>query len=300
VKVVLAGGTGFLGGSIASALVSKGHEAVALTRGPDAPGSPARRVHWDADGSASGTWVREIEGAQAVVNLTGAGMADRRWTTRRKQELRDSRVLPTRSLVSAIRMAAARPSVFVQGSAVGYYGMSADVTFDESFPPGDDFLGQLAVAWEAEAHPVTALGCRLVFIRSGVVLARDAGALPQLRRPFLFFVGGRIASGEQAFSWIHVDDWAALVVWAIENPTLHGVVNATSPEPVTNAEFARALGKAVHRPSWFPVPAFVLRLLFGQMADEMLIHGQRVVPKRALEHGFVFRHPEVNGALQQL
>ena len=301
-RVVLAGGSGFLGRALSEHLVGRQHEVVILSRGGSVPArTGARAVAWQPDGSPNpGAWAREIDGAGAIVNLTGAGMADRRWTRRRKEELRQSRTQPARSLVAAVRAASVRPGTFVQGSAVGFYGAHGDEVIDESFPPGQDFLGQLAVSWEAEAHPAAALGCRLVILRSGVVLARGGGMLKKVIPPFQFFVGGPIASGRQYMSWIHLADWISIVTWAIETPSVSGVVNATSPGPATNADFSRALGRALHRPSWLRVPGFALRVIFGDMADDMLIAGQRVVPKRALEAGFVFNHADIDSALAQV
>jgi uncharacterized protein (TIGR01777 family) len=301
VRIIIAGGSGFLGRALAEHLVGRQHQVVILTRGESVPASTgARPVSWQPDGSPNpGAWARDIDGADAIVNLSGAGMADKRWTRRRRDELRLSRVQPTRSLVAAIRAASVKPATFVQGSAVGFYGVAADEIFDESFPPGQDFLGQLSVAWEAEAHPAAALGCRLVILRSGVVLAPHGGMLKKVIPPFRFFVGGPIASGRQYLSWIHLTDWVAFVTWVLETPSVSGPVNATSPSPVTNEEFSRALGRALRRPSWLRVPGFALRTLFGEMADDMLISGQRVVPKRALEAGFSFRYPEIQSALDQ-
>ena len=300
-KVVIAGGSGFLGRALSEHLVARGHEVVILTRGAHLPGSTgARSVEWHPDGSPHpGAWANEIDGAGAIVNLSGAGLADKRWTRRRKEELRQSRVQPTRSLVAAVRAAAVKPAVFVQGSAVGFYGASDEQVIDESFPPGQDFFGQLVVAWEAEAHPAAALGCRLVIVRSGVVLGRGGGVLEKLMPPFKFFVGGPIASGRQYMSWIHMADWLALMTFAIETPSVSGVLNATAPAPVTNADFSRALGRALHRPSWLRVPGFALRLLVGEVADNALIVGQRVIPKRAQEMGFAFKYPDVDSALAE-
>jgi uncharacterized protein (TIGR01777 family) len=299
VKIVIAGGSGFLGRALSEHLVGRGHEVVILTRTGNVPGSTgAKIVPWIPDGSAGpSAWAKEIDGAGAVVNLSGAGMADKRWSRRRKEELRQSRVQPTRSLVAAIRGAAVKPATFVQGSAVGFYGPSGDDVIDESFPPGQDFLGQMAVAWEAEAHPAAALGCRLAIARNGVVLARGGGMLQRIVPPFQFFVGGPIASGRQYLSWIHRTDWLALVTWILDTPSVSGPVNVTSPKPVTNEDFSRALGRALGRPSWLRVPGFALRAIFGEMASTMLIPGQRVVPKRAQEAGFTFTHPEIESAL---
>jgi uncharacterized protein (TIGR01777 family) len=300
VKIVIAGGAGLLGRALTERLVATGHTVVVLTRDATgtAPFANVRRVEWTPDGS-SGTWANEIDGATAVVNLAGAGLADSRWTDDRKDELRASRVLPTRSLIAAIRQVAAKPVVFIQASGVGFYGAEAgDREFDESFPPGDDFLGQLCVAWEAEAHPVTALGCRLVLCRSGIVLTPNGGILERLRLPFRLFVGGPVASGAQYVSWIHIDDWLAMIMWALATPLVSGAINVTSPAPVTNAEFSEAYAGVLRRPSWLRVPAFALRLIFGEMAGALLIRGQRVIPRRALDLGFRFEYPTVAEAMR--
>lgn len=302
-RIVVAGGTGFLGQPLVAHLAQRGDEVVVLTRRPDSSraGSRVREVAWQPDGSADRSWAAAIDGADAVVNLAGAGIADKRWTAARKRLLQDSRVLPTRSLAAAVRASTSPPGVFIQGSGVGFYGaIPGDRIFDESDSPGDDFMGRMCVAWEAEAQPVATMGSRLAFVRSGVVLARDGGALAQMRRPFLLFVGGPVASGRQYLSWIHRDDWIAFVTWVLDTPGASGPLNTTSPEPVTNAEFSSALGRALHRPSWIPVPGFALRLLFGEMAQNALILGQRVIPKRAQELGFRFTYPDIDSALARV
>jgi len=297
-KVVVAGGSGMLGRALAGQLIAAGHDVVVLTRrlSGDAP-TPGRPVSWAPDGSA-GPWAAEINDADAIVNLAGAGIADKRWTSARKDELRSSRILSTRSLVTAVRQSPARPRVFIQNTGVGFYGADlSDRELDESFPPGSDFLSDLCVAWEAEAHPVAALNARLVILRSGIVLARGEGALPQMARPFRFFVGGPIGSGRQYFAWIHLRDWLSAVRWALATESASGVYNSTAPQPVTNREFSRALGRALHRPSWAAVPGFVLRIVVGELADAGLLTGQRVVPKRLLGSGFTFDYPDVPSAL---
>ena len=306
-KIVIAGGTGFLGSALVTRLVETGHDLVVLTRSPrpaserpprvrDVAWSPAR----SGDKSAQEDWVRAVDGVDAVVNLAGAGIADKRWSAARKREIRDSRTLATRALAGAVRAASSRPSVFIQGSAVGFYGASlAERVLDESSPPGDDFLGQTCVAWEAEAQPIAALGCRLVIVRTGIALANDGGPLVEMKRPFSFFAGGPIGSGRQYISWVHREDWIELVTWALENERVDGVFNASAPEPVTNARFSKALGRAMHRPSWLPVPRIALRIAFGELA-EMLVLGQRVVPARAQATGFAFKHPQIEGALANL
>ena len=299
-RIVIAGGSGLLGRALSTRLLADGHDVVVLSRhgdrGSGARGGP-RFVAWQPDGS-TGSWASELDGADAVVNLSGAGIADQRWTAARKAELRSSRVLSTESLVRAVQAATKRPQVFVQGSAMGYYGASLDARpLDETAPPGQDFLGELCVAWEAAAQPLVSLGCRLAIVRTGLALDPTGGALPQIALPFRLFGGGPMASGRQVMSWIHVDDWTSLVTWILSTPSASGVFNATAPHPVDNRAFAKALGRALGRPSWFPVPAFVLRIVVGGMADAGLILGQSVVPARALAAGFTFAHPTLDEAL---
>jgi uncharacterized protein (TIGR01777 family) len=231
--------------------------------------------------------------------LAGAGIADKRWTAARKAELKSSRVESTRSLVRAIESSTRRPPTFIQGSAIGYYGASLDDRpLDETSPGGRDFLAEMASAWEAETAPLPALGCRLAIVRTGIVLDAAGGALPQMALPFKLFGGGPMASGRQVISWIHRDDWLALVLWILNTSSAEGVFNATAPNPVTSRQFAAALGRALRRPSWLPVPAFALRLVVGELAEDGLIKGQRVVPARALAAGFRFAHPEIGEALR--
>jgi hypothetical protein len=296
-RIVVAGGSGFLGRSLVAELPGRGYDVVVLSRRGGAGPPGVRTVAWTPDGS-TGPWAAEVDGARAVINLAGANIADKRWTADRKEELRSSRVLSTRSLVAAVRAAARKPATFLQGSAVGFYGLLDDRVVDESFPPGDDFFGRMAVAWEAEARPLEALDVRLAIIRSGVVLARDDGALKKMLPAFQWFVGGRIARGQQYFSWIHRDDWIAFLLWALEYTPVSGPMNATAPVPVTNAEFSRALGRVLRRPSWLPVPGPAVRLLVGELATYALLHGQRVVPKRALALGFQFKYPDIETALR--
>jgi uncharacterized protein (TIGR01777 family) len=278
-KITLAGGTGFLGRPLRAALAASGHSVTVLTRD---------RTNWAAS----------VDGADVVINLAGENIADGRWTAARKAVLRDSRIGTTRALVDAVRRANQKPTTFIGGSAVGYYGSTRDAFVDESSPPGQDFLAQLCVEWEAEAGKAEALGCRVVLIRSGVALDSSGGALEKMMTPFKLFVGGPIASGRQYFSWIHRDDWLRLVEWTVATSSVSGPVNATSPGPVTNEELSNAIGRALHRPSWLRAPAFALRLALGEMADVALINGQRVVPRRALEGGFEFRYSTIDEALQ--
>lgn len=308
-KVVVAGGTGFLGRPLCELYAEAGDEVVVLSRslglgvsvheaGSGLPG--ITRVGWQPDGQF-GEWARCLDKAKAVINLSGESIGGGRWTPARKTRLRDSRVLATRSLAGAISAVEYPPDVFVNASAVGYYGFSAGSRIlDEQSPPSTDFLSQLCVDWEREARRVERPETRLVIVRTGIVLERDGGALAQMRLPFRLFAGGPIGSGRQYMSWIHRMDWLELIRWIVEQPDASGPINATAPVPVTNTEFSRALGQALGRPSWMRVPAFALRLALGEMADALVIGGQRVVPTRAHELGFEFRCPEIDRAFRAI
>lgn len=272
---------------------------VILTRGATRGDGNIRYVTWPAD-DEPGPWQEELNGAGAIINLAGANLADKRWSEARKEELRSSRILATRGLVSAVRAVASRPPVFLSGSAIGFYGGQPDATpeFDESGPPGSDFLATLCVDWEAEAHAAEPLGCRVVIFRTGIVLSREGGALQKLIPPFKFYVGGRLGSGRQVMSWIHLSDWLGLLVWLVEHPSASGPYNCTAPNPVSNAALSKSLGAALGRPSWLPVPGFILRLLVGEMAGVALLAGQRVIPRRALDAGFSFEYPLIDDAMR--
>lgn len=296
-KTIIAGGTGFLGRPLARRLAADGHEVVIFTRGAARNGSAgARLVTWTPTGE-TGPWATEIDGAAAVVNLAGESIAARRWSAAHKQRILDSRIQATRSLVHAIRDAATPPPVFVSGSAVGYYGPRGDEVVTEDTPAGHDFLADVCTKWEAEAAGAATNRTRLVPIRTGLVLERDGGALPQMLPPFKFGVGGPVGSGRQYWPWIHRADWIELVRWAIDSSSVTGPLNATAPTPRTSSEFARALGRALHRPAFMPAPAFALRLMLGEMADALLLSGQRAVPAKAERMGFSFRYSRVEDAL---
>jgi len=275
--IVIAGGTGFLGRPLAASLIADGHGVTALPRG-----------------STEG-----VDGADVVVNLAGESIAGRRWSAAQKQRILESRVTATRRLADAIRGAARPPRVFVSGSAVGYYGPRGDEIVTESTDAGRDFLASVCVAWEAEAVRA-ADRTRVVRVRTGLVLERDGGALPQMLPPFWFGVGGPVGSGRQYWPWIHRADWIALVRWAIDHDIVDGAINATAPAPVTNTAFASALGRAMRRPAILPAPSFALRLLLGEMADGLLLSGQRAVPAKAQQLGFAFRFTDLERALDAL
>ena len=297
-KIVIAGATGFLGRPLAGRLSADGHEVVILTRGESSPEANARSRHvrWSPDGSA-GSWAAEIDGAGAVVNLAGESIAGKRWSPAQKQRIHDSRVHATRSLAKAIARASVPPPVFVSGSAVGYYGPLGDEVATEETQPGTDFLARVCVRWEEEAGGASSSRTRVACIRTGLVLERDGGALPQMLLPFTFGAGGPVGSGRQYWPWIHRTDWIDLVLWTIRTTAVTGPLNATAPAPVTNADFAHALGRALHRPSFMPAPAFALRLMLGEMADALLLSGQRAVPAKAERLGFSFHYTRIDDAL---
>jgi uncharacterized protein (TIGR01777 family) len=304
-KIVIAGGTGFLGSPLAEAYAEESHDVRVLTRGLPAgesrhdPGTGVpgvTRVGWRADGE-SGPWADAIHDADAVINLAGESIADGRWTPQRKALLRDSRILATRSLSAAINAAQAPPRVFVSGSAVGYYGPSGDEPKTEESRPGDDFLAHLCVDWEQEARRAERAGTRLVLLRTGIVIERAGGALAKMITMFRLFAGGPMGSGQQYMSWIHRRDWLEMVRWIVETPRVSGPVNATAPHPVTNRHFARALGRALRRPSLVPAPGFALKIVLGEMANS-LVTGQRVLPARAQALAFHFRYPEIEQAFR--
>jgi len=296
-KILVTGSTGLVGTALLPALAKAGHTVCRLVR-PGTIVTPGThdgfQVVWNpATGELGGAAV----GADAVVNLAGASVADGRWTPARKTELRSSRVDTTRALVSALAKMSARPRVLVSASATGFYGNRGDEILTEESQAGTDFLAEMAKAWEAEAIKAEALGIRVVLARLGVVLARQGGALPQMMRPFRFFVGGKIGSGQQWMSWITLDDVVAALHFALENGNVRGPINLISPQPVQNTDFTKALAHALHRPALFPAPVFALRLALGEMADALLLASQRVLPQKLQQLGFQFRQPDLGAAL---
>lgn len=287
-KVVLAGGSGFLGSALNDALRARGDETIVLSR--------RSHVRWEPNGSI-GPWAVVVDGADAIVNLAGEPLPERRWTRAHKQRLFDSRVLATRSLVDAVRAASRKPRVFVSASGVGFYPDSADIV-DESSPAGAGFMSQLCVAWESEAGQIESDQTRVVRLRTGVVLHRDGGALQKMLLPFKLGIGGPIGSGRQWWAWLHRDDWVRMTLWAIDTHAVRGAINVCAPEPAQNRDITRALGRALRRPAILPAPAFALRLVFGEMADEMLLASQRAIPRRARELGLAWKYPELDAAMR--
>jgi uncharacterized protein (TIGR01777 family) len=297
-KVVIAGGTGFLGSALVQQLTAEHHDIVILTRrGSLSPAPRITYVKWTPDGQV-GPWAKVVEGAHAIINLAGASIAHR-WTAGQKAKIRESRLLATGSIVNAIGMGAVRPRVLVNASAVGFYGDRGAEALTERSAVGTDFLARVCQEWEEAAKHADDVA-RVVLIRTGIVLDREHGALPKMMPPFLFFAGGPLGTGDQYMSWIHREDWVRLVIWSLKTSGAAGPLNATGPNPVSNAHFSRALGKALHRPSWLHAPAFALKLGLGEMAEGLLLSGQRALPERATELGFTFKFINVADALSDI
>ncbi|MCS6976434.1 MAG: TIGR01777 family oxidoreductase [Gemmatales bacterium] len=302
-RVFVAGGTGQIGGRLVEALRKRGDEVVVLSRNV----AKAREKLGDGltfvegDAMQTGPWMDRVAGCQGVVNLVGEGIFARRWNDEFKKILRDSRIVSTTNIVTAIRKAEPKPAVLVQGSAVGYYGFRDDDTeLTESSPPADDFMARLCVDWEAAAKPVEEVGVRLVLLRTGVVLDPRGGALPKLLTPFkMYLFGGPVGSGRQWVPWIHWADEVGLILWALDNSQVRGPLNAVAPQPARNKEMMQAVGAAMNRPSFWPTPGFMLRLGLGEVAD-VVVRGQKVIPRKALDLGYRFQFPEINAALRDL
>jgi uncharacterized protein (TIGR01777 family) len=295
-KVVIAGGTGFLGRALTRALLAGSHEVAVLSRGGTPIPDGASRVVWET-GRGGAPWVAEVGGSDVVVNLAGESIAAHRWTAAHKRRIEDSRVETTRRLVAAIQESRTPPSLFISASGVNFYGPCGSEPITEETGAGHDFLAGVCRRWEAQAVAASSPRTRVVCARSGLVLDRDGGALPEMLLPFRFGVGGAVGTGHQYWAWIHRHDWVSLMQFVIATPALAGPVNATAPSPVTNAEFARELGRALRRPSFVRAPGFALRIVLGEMADALLLSGQRAVPAKAARHGFEFRYPTLDTAL---
>jgi len=305
-RIIITGGTGLIGKALAHSLAKDGHEIIILSRNKNKtaglPGS-ARVVEWDAR-TAKG-WGELTDGAGAIVNLAGESIAGegfppKPWTPERRKRIRDSRLNAGHAVVEAVKNAANKPGVVIQSSAVGYYGTRGSEDLNEAATPGDDFLANVCQDWEASTAEVEKMDVRRCVTRSGVVLSTKGGILPMLSLPFKLFVGGKIGRGDQQVSWIHMDDEVAGIKFLIDNPDASGHYNLTAPEPLTNAQLAKAIGRALKRPSYFPTPGFPFKLAFGELGEVLILKGQRVLPRRLQGDGFQFHYPEAEGALRDL
>ena len=303
-KIAISGATGFVGSRLVERLHTEGHRILVLTRNTTFAQKvfpfqafPNLEIISYTPG-VSGIWQDSIAGCDGVVNLAGEPIAEGRWTPERKQEILNTRKLGTQKIVEAIAKANPQPSVLVNTSAIGYYGTSETASFDEDSASGNDFLAQVCQEWEAEASKVKDANVRLVILRFGIVLG-NGGALGKMITPFKLFAGGPIGSGQQWFSWIHLDDIVSLIIQALTKPTMEGVYNATAPQPVRMNDLSTTMGNVMNRPSWLPVPGFAIEAILGDGA-KVVLEGQQVLPKRTLESGFEFQYPNLPSALKQI
>jgi uncharacterized protein (TIGR01777 family) len=300
-RVIITGATGFIGSRLCERL-HKEYEVIALSRNSERArqsiGHMTKIIQWDAKTPAR--WKNEADGAHAIINLAGENLASGRWNSERKSRILQSRLDAINAVIETIKQMRNKPKLVILASAIGYYGPRDDEQLDETSLPGEGFLTNVCERIENSAEEIEALGVRCVVIRSGVVLGRDAGALPRLAKPFRFFLGGYLGSGKQWFSWISLEDELAAIKFLMESENISGVFNLTAPKPVTIKEFCVTLGRILKRPCWFKVPGFALRLALGEMADEMLLSGQKILPKRLLDAGFKFNNPDLEKTLRAI
>lgn len=293
-KLLISGASGLIGSSLTRAVVDAGHTVVPLVRKPGIPYT----VHWDPEKGTIDS--AGLEGCDAVVHLAGESIASRRWTPAQKARILHSRVQGTELLASALARLNRRPAVMISSSAIGVYGDCGDAVVTEATAPGSDFLASVCKAWEHATAAASNAGIRVVHLRTGIVLAKNGGALAKMVTPFKLGVGGRIGSGMQYMSWIDLEDEVQVILHCIQTESLQGPVNSVGPSPVTNAEFTKTLGRALSRPSVVPLPAFAARLALGEMADGLLLASQRVQPTKLLSTGYVFRHTNLEQTLRKI
>jgi len=300
-KIIITGGTGFIGKTLTQCLLNKGFKVVILTRRPESVKSDdnaVKLVKWD--GRTVTDWAAEIENATAIINLAGASIAGGIWTKSYKNLILQSRINAGQAIVSAIRTVKNPPEVIIQPSGIGYYGSRGDEILAETATAGSGFLADIAQKWETCIDGVTEKSVRLIKLRIGLVLGKGGGFLSLVKLPFYFFMGGHLGSGEQWLSWIHLEDLVTAIIYLVENKNSKGVFNLSSPQPEKARDFFKTLSEVIHRPSWLHVPEFVLRSLLGEMAQELLLSSQRVSPERLLNSDFQFKLGELKSALQNI
>lgn len=298
-RVLVAGGSGWIGSALVAKLVKEGDAVKVLSRRPESVKSlrGVGVVSWD--GQTANGWGHLVEEVDAIVNLVGENLGAGRWTNERKERIRSSRLNAGKAIVMALEQARHRPQVLIQSSAIGYYGMLDDRIVTEGSPAGSDFLARLCVDWEASTQPAEAMGVRRVVVRTGLVLSPTGGSLQRLLMPYRLFMGGTVGNGRQWYSWISMEDEVRALIFLLKNQVAQGAFNLTAPHPLRMKEFGKILAEVIHRPYWLPVPAFVLRLLLGEMSA-LVLEGQRVIPQRLLELGFQFKYEHLRDALEAM
>lgn len=301
-RVIVTGGTGFIGRPLSLRLIREGFEVVCLTRNASAAknrgGNGVKFVEWD--GKSAAGWSEYAEGAAAIVNLAGESIGSGRWSDAKRQGIRQSRMDAGKAVVDAVKSVKQKPEVVIQASAIGIYGNRGNEILDESSGMGDGFLAEVARDWEESTAEIEASGVRRVIIRTGMVLGFTGGALVRLLLPYRFFIGGPMGNGKQWLSWIHIADEIGVILFLMGRKDLSGAFNLTSPQPLQNRLFSREIGKILKRPSWLAVPGLLLKLFLGKMAEETILTSQRVLPVRLEEAGFKFAFPELTGALTDI
>jgi uncharacterized protein (TIGR01777 family) len=299
-KIIITGATGLIGKQLSKDLHVKGYELCIFTREPEKSTKvlpyATSHVKWDINHPES--WSKHINGANGIINLAGASIGDKRWTDKRKQVILNSRINGTAKLVEAVLKLDNPPKVFINASAIGYYADNGDKEVDETYPAGSGFLSEVCRQWEEAAQPVSAKS-RLVIGRFGIVLSKEGGALAKMLTPYKFYIGGPIGNGRQWQSWIHIQDLCGLIIWALENENISGVLNFTAPNPVRMDNFSKILGNVMHKPSFFRVPEFVLKLMMGE-SSEIVLKGNKILPKRVLELGYKYYFEDLQSALSDL
>jgi uncharacterized protein (TIGR01777 family) len=300
-RIIIAGGTGLIGSKLANQFLNDGHEIFMLSRRPEKfqkkfP-SNITLVQWD--GKSLGEWGKFINGAQVIIFLNGMNISSGRWTKKRKQEIIESRVIPGSILSEAIMKSSKKPDILIHASGVGFYGSNPNVIFNEASPPGDDFASYVCVKNEQSTQSIENFGIRRVIIRQAPVLSKDSIILSRMKLPFFFFVGGTLGSGNQWFPWIHIEDHVNAIRMLIEKSQATGIYNLVSPIATTNKEFAHTISEVIKRPSWLPIPPFVLKAIFGEMAS-LLLEGQHLTTEKLIQMGFQFQYPDIHSALTQI
>ena len=296
-KILITGGTGFVGTQLTSRFIQDGHEVTILSRSAKRSGEAPRGISYlQGDPTQKGPWQEAIKNHDAVINLAGASIFAK-WTEEHKKAIRESRVSTTRNIVEGIPFHPQKQFTLLSTSAVGYYGFCGDEELTEESPPGNDFLARIALEWEGEALKATERGARVVITRFGIVMGEKGGALSQMIPLFKKYIGGPIGSGKQWFSWVHIKDLSEAFAFLVKHQEISGPVNVCAPNPVRNKDLAKALGKVLHRPSFMPAPGFMVKLVLGEFGS-VILEGQRVIPRRLLDNGFTFQYPDIDKALQ--